>query len=157
MKNLILLIVSLGWGLFCVNAQAHGPQTSRNNGFIDISDRHYSPSNQYRHYSSSYYSSDSLIVGINYRNNNSRAALHQRLYRAPVQNSNSHFYRNNSQITYQSAYRSGYRDGRRNAHNEHSVIRHINSNDRRVECYEIEYDRHGNRIRRALPAAACRP
>tara|TARA_R110000824_G_scaffold315042_1_gene502010 strand:+ start:34107 stop:34589 length:483 start_codon:yes stop_codon:yes gene_type:complete len=159
MKNLFLLFVSLGWGLFSVNAWAHGPQGYRQDNFISFSDGYYSPSHSYlqhpsRHTTpySAYSTSNSLIAGISYRNNNSRSALQQRVYRSPVVSTRLH--RNNAQLTYRNAYRSGFRDGHSSANNGRPAIR--SENGRRAECYEIRYDRHGNRIRRTLPAAACR-
>ncbi len=152
MKKLTVLIASLAFVLLSVNAHAHGFQNKRLGSYIGYSNSSPYLSHYSSHYSSRssshYYPSNSLILGISYRNYNSRIGLQNRIYNGRV--SNNRTYNNGYRNSYRDSYRNSYSDGYRNNR------RGFNNNDYRNTCYESYYDRYGNRVERSLPASACR-
>ncbi len=147
MKKLTILIASLTFTSLATLANAHGFQNNRFGSAFGFSNAFHYPS-----YSTPYYPANSLVMGITYRNYQSRSGLQNRIYNGRV--SNTHRYNNR---TYNNGYRQGYGNGYRVSR------RSINNNDYRPgrynsnTCYEYYYDRYGNRVERRLPASACRP
>ena len=145
MKKPTTFVVSLAFVLLSVNSYAHdfkNKRFGRNPGFANSS--HYSS------YALPYYPSNSLIMGITYRNYQSRIGLQNRIYNGRI---------SNSQIYNNSAYINGYRQGYSDAYSFGRSS--ANSNDYRSKryngtCFESYYDRYGNRVERSLPASACR-
>ena len=156
MKKLSVIIASLAFIFLSLNVQAHGFQNNRFGSYIGISNSFINPS-YYNSYYPSFYPSNSLIAGISYRNYNSRMGLQNRLNNG----------RNSTSRVYQSAYRNGYRNDYRNGRNRVNRVygtgrytnygsSHINNSYRNNSCYEIYYAQFGNRVKRSLPASACR-
>jgi hypothetical protein len=141
MKKLTVVIASLTFALLSVNSYAHGFQNNHFGSTIGFSN-----SSHYSSYSMPYYPSNSLIMGITYRNYQSRIGLQNRIYNGRI--SNSQIYNNR---TYNNGYRQGYSDGRRSVNNND-----YRSNRYNRTCFESYYDRYGNRVERSLPASACR-
>ncbi|MDC1436473.1 hypothetical protein N8303_04390 [Gammaproteobacteria bacterium] len=162
MKKLTVVIASLAFVLLSVNAQAHGFQNNRFGSYVGYSNALDYPfySNAYSNsYSSPYYPSNSLVMGISYRNYNSRISLQNRIYNGRVSNNriyNNHTYNNGYQNSYRGRYRNSYsksyRNDRRDFNNNDYRSNRYNNNT----CYESYYDRYGNRIERSLPASVCR-
>lgn len=128
MKKLPLVLSGLVLIFAAVNVQAH--ELRRGHGYHSNSYSYYSP-----------FPSTSLIAGISFRNYNNRIGLQNRIYNSRISN----------QRSYQRGYRNGYRDAQRFQSRNYRDNRYRNQS-----CYEIYYDRFGNRIRRSLPASACR-
>ncbi len=130
MLKLSLTLSTLILALFAVNAQAHkGRPVYGYNAHLHANSW-FSP-----------YPATGLIAGITYRSYNSRLGLQSRL--------------NNARYSTQRSYQRGYRHGYRDARGEYEGnYRHDESIS--LRCYELSYDRFGNRVRRSLPAAACR-
>lgn len=159
MKSLSLVTAGLFFTVFSLSAQAHGVQHNRIGTYIGIG---FSDPFFYSSYSSPYHSpyydsyyyppfpSASLIGGISYRNNLSRMRLQNRFYNGRAYNrATQRSYRNG----FDNGYSRGYRNGRRSVSNEYrrsQYTRPVSS------CYEVYYDRHGNRVERSLPSSQCR-
>ena len=163
MKKLTVLITSLTFISLSMGAHAHGFQNNRFGSHLG-SYTGYSNAFNYPFYSTPYafpyYPSNGLIVGITYRNYNSRIGLQNRVYNGRV--SNNRIYSNRSYINgnrhnygyrddYQNNYSGVYRNDRRSVNNSVRSNRYNNNT-----CYEFYYDRYGNRVQRSLPASACR-
>jgi len=118
--------------IFAVNAQAHDYRPGRDGGLFYLR-------NSYSYHSP--FPTTSLIGAITYRNHRQHIGLQHRLNNSRLSN----------QRSYQRAYRNGYRDAQRHYDQESPQARYRASN-----CYEITYDRHGNRTHHSLPASACR-
>jgi hypothetical protein len=156
MKKLIIIVASLFFTAAGMGAQAHGFQHNRIGTYIGIgfADPFFSSAfYPYPSYHQSFYQpypTNSLIGGISYRNNLSRMRLQNRFYNGRAYNrSAQRSYRNG----FDNGYNRGYRNGRRSVSNEYrrsQYTRPVSS------CYEVYYDRHGNRVERSLPASQCR-
>ncbi len=166
MKKLTVLITSLTFALLSVNTHAHGFQNKRFGSSIGYFNSFHYPayssvySSAYsNHYSTPYYPSTSLIMGITYRNSQSRIGLQNRIYNGRVSNNriyNNHAYNNDYRRVYRDSYRNSYRDAYRNNrrslnNNDYRSNRHYNNT-----CYEYYYDRYGNRVEQSLASSACR-
>lgn len=159
MKKLTVLIASLTFALLCVNAHAHGFQNKRFSNYMGYPNSFGYPSYYTAYstpYSFSYYPSSSLIMGISYRNHNSRIGLQNRIYNGRISNNriynnrtfNNHTFNN----SYRNSYRGSYSNNRRSLNDNGYRSNRYNNNT----CYEFYYDRYGNRVERSLPASACR-
>lgn len=162
MKKSALVIVSLFFIVSGMNAQAQGFRHNRMSTYIGIgfSDpffysgygasylQPFYPSFHQPFYRSFYqpFPSTSLISGISYRNYNSRMKLHNRAF-------NGQAYQRSYRNGFENAYNRGYRNGRRSINNNYYENRYIRP---ARSCYEVYYDRNGNRVERSLPASACR-
>lgn len=130
MFKLTLTLSTLVLMLLTANAQAHNNRYSRGHYDSFHNNSWYSP-----------YPATGLIAGISFRSYNSRIGLQNRLESPRLGN----------QRSYQRGYRNGYRDARRDYSDHYQPERYSSQS-----CYEISYDRFGNRIRRSLPPSACR-
>jgi hypothetical protein len=132
MKMMSMTICSAILAIFAVNAKAHEYRHAREGSQIYFG-------NTYSYFSP--YPTASLIGSIRYRNQQQRFGLQHRL--------------NNSRFSNQRSYQRGYRNGYRDAQRQHG-LQSRQTRYRVNSCYAISYDPYGNRIRRSLPASACR-
>lgn len=166
MKKLTFVIISLFFIVSGMSVQAQGFRHNRMGSYIGIGfadpffysgyntssyqpfSRLFSQPFHQPLYQSFYqpFPSASLINGINYRNYNSRMRLHNRAY-------NGRAYQRSYRNGFEHGFDRGYSKGRRSVN--HNYQENLYTRPAR-SCYEVYYDRNGNRVERSLPASACR-